>query len=321
LGAGSWGTALAMLLARNGHAVRLWDHDAAHCAQLAAARVNARYLPEAPFPTRIEVCADWDTALAGNALPLLAVPSHALGAVLARFTRRPARIAWVTKGLETGSARLPHQVVAERLGDAVIGAVISGPSFAGEVARGLPTAITVAARDTAFANTLAGLLHNEHFRAYTSGDMVGVELGGAVKNVLAIAAGISDGLGFGANARAALITRGLHELMRLGLALGASRETFMGLAGIGDLVLTCTDNQSRNRRLGLMLARGASSGDAAQRIGQVVEGVQTAREVQRLAHRLAVEMPICEQVHRALYEGLDPREAVTALMTRAPKAE
>ncbi len=321
LGAGSWGTALAILLARNGHAVRLWDHDAGHCAQLAAARVNARFLPDCPLPDGVAIHSDWATALAQDALPLIVVPSHALGAVLGRFTQRPTQVVWATKGLESGSARLPHQVIAEHLGDQVAGAVVSGPSFAGEVAQGLPTALTIAARDADFAARIATLLHNETFRPYTSSDVVGVEIGGAVKNVLAIAAGISDGLGFGANARAALITRGLHEIMRLGLALGAHRETFMGLAGIGDLVLTCTDNQSRNRRMGLLLARGSSSGDAAKRIGQVVEGVQTAREVQRLAARLAVEMPICEQVHRVLYEGLEPRQAVTTLMTRSPRPE
>jgi glycerol-3-phosphate dehydrogenase (NAD(P)+) len=220
-----------------------------------------------------------------------------------------------------GSGRLLHQIAEEVLGPERPYAVVSGPTFAGEVARGLPTACTVASGDAEFAADIAGWLHNETFRAYTSADVVGLQLGGAVKNVLAIAAGISDGLGFGANARAALITRGLAEIQRLGLAMDGLQETFMGLAGMGDLVLTCTDNQSRNRRFGLALAAGKSQQQAQDEIGQVVEGVQTAQVVVGLAREQGVEMPITEQVHRVLYEGVDPRAAVHELFQRALKAE
>ncbi|MEE8429340.1 MAG: NAD(P)H-dependent glycerol-3-phosphate dehydrogenase, partial [Gammaproteobacteria bacterium] len=231
------------------------------------------------------------------------------------------RVAWATKGLELETAMLPHQVAQSVLGESRPLAVISGPTFAREVASGLPTAITVASKNPEFSEKLSGLLHGEQFRAYTSSDMVGVELGGAVKNVLAIAAGICDGLGFGANSRAALVTRGLAELMRLGEAMGGRRETFMGLAGVGDLVLTCTDDQSRNRRLGLALGQGINCQQALQEIGQVVEGVNTAREVVRLAKRFSIDMPITEQVYRVLHEDLTPRDAVRALLTREPKQE
>ncbi|MEE8342375.1 MAG: NAD(P)H-dependent glycerol-3-phosphate dehydrogenase, partial [Gammaproteobacteria bacterium] len=231
------------------------------------------------------------------------------------------RVAWATKGLELETAMLPHQVAQSVLGESRPLAVISGPTFAREVASGLPTAITVASKNPEFSEKLSGLLHGEQFRAYTSSDMVGVELGGAVKNVLAIAAGICDGLGFGANSRAALVTRGLAELMRLGEAMGGRRETFMGLAGVGDLVLTCTDDQSRNRRLGIALGQGINCQQALQEIGQVVEGVNTAREVVRLARRFGIDMPITEQVYRVLHENLAPRDAVRALLTREPKQE
>jgi glycerol-3-phosphate dehydrogenase (NAD(P)+) len=232
-----------------------------------------------------------------------------------------AGFAWATKGLEPGGGRFLHEVTAEILGAAWPAAVISGPSFAGEVARGLPTAVTVASRDAAHARRVAALLHGSNLRAYTSADVIGVELGGAVKNVLAIAAGIADGLGFGANARAALITRGLAEMARLGLAVGGQRETFMGLAGIGDLVLTCTDDQSRNRRFGLAIGRGETAEAAFAAIGQVVEGAATVREALRLARRHQVEMPITEQVDEVLYHGQDPRRAVEILLARDPKPE
>jgi glycerol-3-phosphate dehydrogenase (NAD(P)+) len=240
---------------------------------------------------------------------------------IAPYISSEQRIAWATKGFESGSGKLLHEVAQDVFGEQKSLAVISGPTFAKEVAKGLPTAVTVASNDTEFANFLADRLHTETFRVYTSDDIVGVEVGGAVKNVLAIAAGIADGLNFGANARTALITRGLAEIMRLGDALGGQRETFMGLAGLGDLVLTCTDNQSRNRRLGLGLGQGQSLEDALAAIDQVVEGVQTAREVNELAISRGVDMPITHEVYRILYEGEKPRDAVHALLSREQKAE
>jgi len=324
IGAGSWGTALAILLARNGHRALLWGHEPEHVAALAAERCNNHFLPGIPFPDAVEPTADLEAAVTAADAVLVVVPSHAFGSVLKRIAPlMPAhgRLLWATKGLELGSGRLLHQIAEEVLGPERPYAVVSGPTFAGEVARGLPTACTVASGDAEFAADIAGWLHNETFRAYTSADVVGLQLGGAVKNVLAIAAGISDGLGFGANARAALITRGLAEIQRLGLAMDGLQETFMGLAGMGDLVLTCTDNQSRNRRFGLALAAGKSQQQAQDEIGQVVEGVQTAQVVVGLAREQGVEMPITEQVHRVLYEGVDPRAAVHELFQRALKAE
>jgi len=324
LGAGSWGTALALLLARNGHDVRLWGHDPEEVAPLCRERENRRYLPGVPFPACLNAGTDLVEALAGVELALVAVPSHAYGATLARL--RPllpmtAGFAWATKGLEHGSGRFLHEATLEVLGRNRPAAVISGPSFAVEVARGLPTAVTVAAWDVTHALRVAAVLHGSNLRAYTSSDVIGVELGGAVKNVLAIAAGIADGLGFGANARAALITRGLAEMVRLGVAVGGQRETFMGLAGIGDLVLTCTDDQSRNRRFGLAIGRGDSAEAASAAIGQVVEGAATVREILRLARRHGVELPITEQVDAVLYHGQSPRRAVENLLARDPKPE
>lgn len=324
LGAGSWGTALALLLARNGHDVRLWGHDPEEVAPLCRERENRRYLPGVPFPARLNAGADLVEALAGVELVLVAVPSHAYGATLVRL--RPllpatAGFAWATKGLEHGSGRFLHEVTLDVLGRDRPTAVISGPSFAVEVACGLPTAVTVAAWDVAHARRVAAVLHGSNLRAYTSSDVIGVELGGAVKNVLAIAAGIADGLGFGANARAALITRGLAEMVRLGVAVSGQRETFMGLAGIGDLVLTCTDDQSRNRRFGLAIGRGDSAEAASAAIGQVVEGAATVREIRRLARRHGVELPITEQVDAVLYHGQSPRRAVENLLARDPKPE
>ena len=324
LGAGSWGTALALLLARNGHDVRLWGHDPEEVAPLCRERENRRYLPGVPFPARLNAGADLVEALAGVELVLVAVPSHAYGATLVRLwplLPATAGFAWATKGLEHGSGRFLHEVTLDVLGRDRPTAVISGPSFAVEVACGLPTAVTVAAWDVAHARRVAAVLHGSNLRAYTSSDVIGVELGGAVKNVLAIAAGIADGLGFGANARAALITRGLAEMVRLGVAVGGQRETFMGLAGIGDLVLTCTDDQSRNRRFGLAIGCGDSAEVASAAIGQVVEGAATVREIRRLARRHGVELPITEQVDAALYHGQSPRRAVENLLARDPKPE
>ncbi|MEW8153581.1 MAG: NAD(P)H-dependent glycerol-3-phosphate dehydrogenase [Candidatus Thiodiazotropha endolucinida] len=323
LGAGSWGTALAILLSGNGHRVSLWGHLQAEIEALIRDRENKQYLPGVGFPPLLHPEIELHKALHDASEILIAVPSHAFQSVaseIAPLLQAQPGITWATKGFEPGTQRLLSEVAAERLPGREL-AVISGPTFAGEVARGLPTAVTVAATTTAHAERIAERLHVPWFRAYTSDDLVGVQVGGASKNVLAIAAGIADGLGFGANTRAALITRGLTEIMRLGLKLGGRQETFMGLAGLGDLVLTCTDNQSRNRRMGLALAEGLSMERARSSIGQEVEGVHAAQEVYALSQRQGVEMPISEQVYRVLYEGLAPKEAVHNLLERRQKAE
>ena len=323
-GAGSWGTALAILVARNGHPAYLWGHDAAYLARLAHERRNERYLPGIEFPQPLIVEEELEVALRHADDVLLAVPCRALREVahqVAVYAHANVRISWACKGIDLDTLQLPHEIVAEIFGADCPAAAISGPTFANEVAAGLPTAIVVASRDQAFAQALVVRLHGGNFRAYLGQDVIGVEVGGAVKNVLAIAAGISDGLGFGANSRAALITRGLAELTRLGMALGAKRDTFMGLAGLGDLVLTCTQDQSRNRRLGLAMARGKSVDEAIAEIGQVVEGVRTAQAVEQLAAARQIEMPICTQVARLLRGACSAREAVQALLAREPKAE
>ncbi|MEW8000555.1 MAG: NAD(P)H-dependent glycerol-3-phosphate dehydrogenase [Candidatus Thiodiazotropha endolucinida] len=323
LGAGSWGTALAILLSGNGHSVSLWGHLQEEIEALIRDRENKQYLPGVGFPPLLHPEIELHKALHGASEILIAVPSHAFQSVasnIAPLLQAQPGITWATKGFEPGTQQLLSEVAAERLPGREL-AVISGPTFAGEVARGLPTAVTVAATTTEHAERIAELLHAPWFRAYTSDDLVGVQVGGASKNVLAIAAGIADGLGFGANTRAALITRGLTEIMRLGLKLGGRQETFMGLAGLGDLVLTCTDNQSRNRRMGLALAGGLSMERARLSIGQEVEGVHAAQEVYALSQRHGVEMPISEQVYRVLYEGLAPKEAVHNLLERRQKAE
>jgi glycerol-3-phosphate dehydrogenase (NAD(P)+) len=324
IGAGSWGTALAIQLARARRTTWLWARSAEQLARLRAERRNARYLPDAVFPESLQIADDFATAVRAADILLLAVPSHAVRGVLGEIAPLVARrvpVAWASKGLEHPGGKLLHEVAAEVLGPEWPVAVLSGPTFAREVAAGLPTAITIASTHAAFAHELATSISTASFRAYTSNDIVGVEVGGAVKNVLAIGAGIADGLGFGANTRVALITRGLAEMTRLGLAVGAQRETFAGLACLGDLVLTCTDDQSRNRRFGLALARGQTVDAAQAAIGQVVEGVESARAVREIATRIGVEMPICEQVYRLIYEGVTPAQAVHALMTRALKAE
>ena len=323
LGAGSWGTALSVLLAGNGHVVRLWGHLPDHVATLAKDRENRHYLPGIAFPPILQLEADLAAAVDAAEEVLIVVPSHAFREVITALASTVAgdtTLSWATKGFDPDSGGLLSDVITELLPRHDL-AVISGPSFAREVARGLPTAVTVAATSTAHAERIAGYLHNETFRAYTSADLIGVQVGGATKNVMAIAAGIADGLGFGANARAALITRGLAEITRLGVTLGAHAETFVGLAGLGDLALSCTDDQSRNRRMGLALAHGLSVEAAREEIGQAVEGVNTTREVYRLSRRRGVEMPITEQVYRVLYEGLAPRDAVHALLHRRQRAE
>ena len=291
---------------------------------MVADRENARYLPGISFPTNLIACPDLSECLGDARDILLAVPSHGLRETLMAIhplLDPQSRICWATKGFELHSGKLPHQVAAEVLGSDRPVAVLSGPTFAKEVGAGLPTAMTVAANDEDFAQSLAVALSGDKFRAYTSDDMIGVEVGGAVKNVLAIGAGISDGLGFGANTRVALITRGLVEMTRLGVALGADQKTFMGLAGMGDLVLTCTDNLSRNRRMGLALAGGKTIEAAQEEIGQVVEGVLAAEAVKEVADELQIEMPIFQQLYRILYEDASPREAVGALMGRELRSE
>jgi glycerol-3-phosphate dehydrogenase (NAD(P)+) len=319
LGSGSWGTALAVQLARSGQPVTLWGRNAAELQTLGAARTNRRYLPGVILPECLRVDPDLKAVVRTHSNLLICVPSHAFRSLLTTIRgnlAEGARVAWATKGFERGSGQLPHEVAAEELGRGVPVAVLSGPTFAREVGAGLPTAMTVAASSPAFATELAARLSHHNFRAYTSRDIIGVEVGGAVKNVLAIAAGISDGLGFGANTRIALITRGLAEMTALGVALGARTVTFMGLSGMGDLVLTCTDNQSRNRRFGLALASGKPAQEAARDIGQVVEGQFAATAVHTVAKRRNVEMPICEQVYLVLTEQLPPREAAMALLAR-----
>ena len=291
---------------------------------MALAGENARYLPGARFPDNLTACPRLQECLDGARDILVAVPSHGLRDTLTTIKpllQPDSRVCWATKGFELSTGKLPHEVAAEVLGADRPTAVLSGPTFAKEVGDGLPTAMTIASKDDAFAAALAQELSSDNFRAYTTDDVIGVEVGGAVKNVLAIAAGMSDGLGFGANTRIALINRGLVELMRLGVALGANKETFMGLAGMGDLVLTCTDNLSRNRRMGLALASGMTIEEAQQEIQQVVEGVLAARAVKEVADKLGIDMPICQQVYEILYEAKSPREAVETLMRRKLKSE
>lgn len=324
LGAGSWGTALAMLAARNGCQTMLWGHNQEHIRRLQYDRENQRYLPHFAFPDNLKITADLQEAAAFSSLLLISVPSHAFKETLLNIkplVGSQIQIAWATKGFDPENGLLLNQIVEQIFSVQTPSAVLSGPTFAKEVAANLPTAMTIAASDLAFANQLAGVFSSSRFRSYTSTDMTGVQVGGAIKNVLAIAAGIADGLGFGANTRAALITRGLTEIIRLGTQLGGKQETFMGLAGLGDLILTCTDNQSRNRRLGLALGQGKNRQQAMQEIGQEIEGVSAARETYLLAQKYQIEMPITEQTYKVLYENLDPRLAVQNLLTREQKSE
>ncbi|NAT77098.1 NAD(P)H-dependent glycerol-3-phosphate dehydrogenase [Dickeya dadantii] len=325
IGAGSYGTALAITVARNGHRVVLWGHDPVHIQALQTARCNQAFLPDVPFPDTLQLEADLSQALAASRNILVVVPSHVFGDVLRQLKphlRADARLVWATKGLEAETGRLLQDVAREALGNTIPLAVLSGPTFAKELAAGLPTAIALASTDQPFSDDLQHLLHcGKSFRVYSNPDFVGVQLGGAVKNVIAIGAGMSDGMGFGANARTALITRGLAEMTRLGVALGADPTTFMGMAGLGDLVLTCTDNQSRNRRFGMMLGQGMDVVSAQNQIGQVVEGYRNTKEVMALAQRYGVEMPITEQLWQVLYCGKDAREAALSLLGRARKDE
>ena len=324
VGAGSWGTALAISLARNGRAVKLWSVDRSELDPLPKDRENKRFLPGCPFPDPLGIEFDLAKLVADCDDLLVVVPSHGFRATLKLISDckpKALRLAWATKGFEMESGKLLHEVAKDVFGAKTPFAVLSGPTFAREVARGMPTAVTIASNDMGFAADFAQAIASPVFRAYTSDDLAGVEVGGTVKNIIAIGCGISDGLGFGANARAALITRGLAEIARLGAKLGARPETFQGLTGLGDLVLTCTDDQSRNRRMGLGLATGKSVKQVAADIGQVVEGVYAAEAVHVLARKLGVEMPICEQIYRILYEDQAAKTAVEALMGRSLKHE
>lgn len=324
IGSGSWGTALAFQLARCGNETRLWGRDSAAMQKMVAQRCNQRYLPEQIFPQQLQAEPHLPAAVAGCEDILVSVPSHAFRETLEQL--KPligpnTRIAWATKGLERHSGTFLHKVVYEVLGVNREIALLSGPTFAMELAKDMPGALTIASPDPSFAQIMQERIHSGNFRAYIGRDILGAQLGGAVKNVLAVAAGICDGLGFGTNTRSAMITRGLNEMRRLGNALGAQPETFMGLTGLGDLILTCSDNQSRNRRFGLALAAGKTVDQAVEEIQQVVEGYYTADEVWRVSQRSGVEMPICEQVYEVLYKGKTPQEAVLALEARKPTTE
>jgi len=324
LGAGSWGTALACQCARNLHDTQLWGRNLEAMASMQSSRENTRYLPGVALAEGLRCTSDLSMALVSCEVIVIATPTKAvietLDVIIPHLNEHHVLV-WACKGLESGSGRLLHEVFDERLPKSIKSAVISGPSFAGELARNLPTAVTVASFDITTADTVAAIFHGNNVRAYSSDDVMGVEVGGAMKNVYAIAAGISDGLGFGANARAALITRGLAELMRLGVAMGAHPETLMGLSGMGDLVLTCTDDQSRNRRFGLCLAKSLNVEDSLKEIHQVVEGVKTTQDARLLADQYEVEMPIVEQVYKIIYNHKSPIDAVGSLLSRSAKQE
>ena len=325
IGAGAWGTALALQLANNGHAVRLWGRDRALLARIANTRCNDTYLPGARLPPAVSVCDDFDDAVAAGELLLIATPTAALRRIAGQLKdaigKKHLALACASKGIEVKTACLAHEIVEQTLGDKPPSCVLAGPSFASEVAAGKPTAVTVAARDAGAARDFAAVLHGGNLRAYVTDDVVGVEIGGALKNVIAIAVGVSDGLGFGENAKAALITRGLNEIMQLATAMGARAETVTGLAGLGDVVLSCGSDLSRNRRLGLLLAQGLALDDALGKCGGVVEGAPTTGIAAQLAARHGVEMPICAQVQRVLKGETTIQDAVVELLRRPARAE
>ncbi len=325
IGAGSYGTSLAIAFSRNGYPTYLWGHDPLHCERLANERQNRQFLPDVIFPETLHIEADLAAAIQQSRDILVVVPSHVFGDVIKRikpYLRPEHRIVWATKGLERDTGRLLQNVVEDELGTNHPLAVLSGPTFAKELAAGMPTAIALASHDEEFAKEFQARIHcSKNFRVYINQDMIGVQLGGAIKNVIAISAGMSDGMGFGANARTALITRGLAEITRLGISLGANPNTFMGMSGLGDLVLTCTDNQSRNRRFGMMLGQGFSAQTAMDNIGQVVEGFYNTKETHLLAQRQGIEMPITEQIYQVLFHGKDAKEAAVSLLGRERKGE
>ncbi len=322
LGAGAWGTALAMQISQN-HQVSLWARNAGHVSGMRKARSNPLYLGDFPFNDNLQVEDDLAAALVDADLILSVVPTAGFRGMLQDIKKLGVNkpLIWAHKGLEPVSTKLPYEVAQEELGHGAHWGALSGPSFAAELVRGLPTAVTLAAKDDGFAQEAANLIHGGNLRVYNSTDVIGVSVGGAVKNVMAIAAGISDGMGFGNNARAALITRGLAEITRFGVALGAKTETFMGLAGVGDLILTCTGQYSRNREVGLQLASGKPLEEILQGLGHVAEGVNTAREVMRRAETIGVDMPITREVNLALTHGKSARDAVMDLLGRAQRAD
>ena len=325
LGAGSYGTALAITFSRNGSPTYLWGHNPAHIAQMQIERQNYRFLPDVIFPEELHLESNLAQAMEYSQDILIVVPSHAFGEILIKIKphlKAHHRLIWATKGLERNTGRLLQTVVEEQLGTQYPLAVLSGPTFAKELAQGLPTAITLASNNEQFAQEFQSRIHcSKNFRVYINSDMIGVQLGGAIKNVIAIGAGISDGMGFGANARTALITRGIAEISRLGTSLGANPNTFIGMSGLGDLVLTCTDNQSRNRRFGLMLGKGLDAQMAMENIGQVVEGFYNTKEAYLLAQRQGVEMPITEQIYQMLFCGKSAQDVAISLLGRECKGE
>lgn len=321
LGAGSWGTAVAVHLSKIGHRVLLWTHNPQHAAHMAETKSNPRYLPDINFPKSLIPSNDLDQCMSKADYVIIAVPSHAFAELIAKIKKPPKGLTWITKGIDLGSNQLLSQLVVQRFGAFFPLAVISGPSFAKEVARFLPTALTLAGNNLEYQKQIQALMHHHNIRVYFSDDLIGVQVCGTVKNVLAIGCGISDGLGYGANAKAALITRGLAEMSRLGLSLGAHADTFLGLAGVGDLVLTCTDDQSRNRRFGLLLGQNISMAEAEKQIGQVVEGKNNAAQVCALAKQNQIEMPICEQINALLQGKISAKQAAHNLMSRPPREE
>ncbi len=327
-GAGSWGTALAAQLARNGFSTTLWGRNRGELDQIAARNENPRYLPGIELPKTLQIQSNLEALAESADMHLIVVPSHAFAEIVDAISKVRARasgVAWATKGFEPGSGRFLHEVAHQAFNhegsdDAPL-ALVTGPSFAKEVALGKPCALTVHSDDESFAAEVAQCLHGNGMRAYTGDDIRGAELGGAMKNVLAVATGICDGMQLGLNARAGLITRGLNEMLRLNVCLGGKSETIMGLAGLGDLVLTCTGDLSRNRRLGLALGQGKEMQAAIREIGQVVESIQTADEVIRLGQRHSIELPISEHVHAVLHEKFSPMEGLRRLLAREQKPE
>jgi len=322
LGAGAWGTALALQLSAK-HKVALWTRNSAHVADMQRERANRQYLGDYAFGDNLAVEGDLAAALEHSELILSVVPTNGFRAVLHEIKKigSTVPVIWASKGLESSTAKLPHEIALEELGVARKWGALSGPSFADELVRGLPTAVTVAANDEAFAREAGCMLHGGKFRVYTSTDVIGVSVGGALKNVMAIAAGICDGMQFGNNARAALITRGMAEMTRFGVRLGGRKETFMGLTGAGDLILTCTGQYSRNREVGQRLARGQTLAEILQSLGHVAEGVHTAHEVMKRAATLEVDMPSTCEVDQVLSHGRSPRKAVENLLSREQKSE
>ncbi|OGV33552.1 MAG: glycerol-3-phosphate dehydrogenase [Legionellales bacterium RIFCSPHIGHO2_12_FULL_35_11] len=321
IGAGSFGTALAIHIAKNGFQTTLWGRDEDHIHEMCATSSNERYLPDIKFPKSMRVSSDLKNTINNADEVILAIPSHAFHHILENIPKPKHGIAWLTKGIDPSTNQPLSQLVINKWGETFPLCVISGPSFAKEVANGMPTTLVVAGNNSDYINKISQIFRSSSLRCYLSHDIIGVQICGAVKNVLAIACGISDGLNFGANAKSALITRGLLEMRRIGTALGAEAETFMGLAGLGDLVLTCTDNQSRNRRFGIQIGQGKSVADAIKNIGQVVEGAQNSEQIYEISCKLKLELPICHAVYDILKRNKTPKDAAYELMNRPMQDE